>query len=374
MRNCICLPDLISRKHHRYDREAELRAFDDSKAGVKGLVESGVSKIPRMFHGGKLDIGENSGSDSKLSVPVVDLKDISANPVLRVEVIDQIRSACQEWGFFQVINHGIPVNVLDEMIDGTRRFHEQDADVRKEFYTRDLKERFKYYSNGALFSGQAANWRDTFSFVVAPGTFKPEVLPPICRDIAVEYSQKIRGLGFTIFELLSEALGLDPSYLKEFNCAEGLSINGHYYPPCPEPELTMGTTKHIDVDFMTLVLQERIGGLQVLHEDKWVNVPPVHGALVVNIGAYHKWQWTEDAPLRVKYPRLFHVSEQRHSKVGEMGTWHDSNGIYSVKSAYSVLELTSRVEIVPPTVPGFVLAKVWKSWVPSKLSLWITSS
>jgi hypothetical protein len=164
-----------------YDREAEVKAFDDSKAGVKGLVESGVSKIPRMFHTGKLDIGENTGSDSKLSVPIVDLKDIHANPALRVEVVDQIRSACREWGFFQVINHGIPITVLDEMIEGIRKFHEQDADVRKEFYTRDLNKKVIYVSNLTLFSGQAANWRDTFGFAVAPHPFKPEEIPLICR-------------------------------------------------------------------------------------------------------------------------------------------------------------------------------------------------
>ncbi|CAK8536696.1 unnamed protein product [Lathyrus sativus] len=266
------------------DFKAEVKAFDDSKTGVKGLVESGVSKIPRIFHTGKLDMGENSASGSKLSVPIVDLQDIHINPALRVEVIDQIRSACHEWGFFQVINHGIPVTVLDEMIDGIRRFHEQEADVRKEFYTRDTKKKVAYLSNRTLFSGQAANWRDTFGFAVAPESFKSENLPPICRDIVIEYSQKIRDLGFKIFELLSEALGLNPSYLKELNCAEGLYILGHYYPPCPEPELTMGASKHTDTDFITLLLQDQLGGLQVLHEDKWVNVPPLHGALVVNIG------------------------------------------------------------------------------------------
>jgi isopenicillin N synthase-like dioxygenase len=100
----------------------------------------------------------------------------------------------------------------------------------------------------------------------------------------IEYSQKIRDLGFTIFELLSRALGLDSSYLRELNCAEGLFIMGHYYPPCPEPELTMGTAKHSDFNFMTLLLQDQLGGLQILRYNKWVNVPPVHGALVVNIG------------------------------------------------------------------------------------------
>ncbi|KAI5430128.1 hypothetical protein KIW84_034631 [Lathyrus oleraceus] len=138
-------------------RKAEVKAFDDSKTGVKGLVESGVSRIPRIFHTGKLDIGKNSGSDSKLSVPIIDLKDIDTNLARRIEVISEIRSACHEWGFFQVINHEIPITVLDEMIDGIRRFHEQHADVRKEFYTRDLKKKVTYFSNGTLFSGQAAN-------------------------------------------------------------------------------------------------------------------------------------------------------------------------------------------------------------------------
>ena len=107
-----------------------------------------------------------------------------------------------------------------------------------------------------------------------------------CRDILLEYGEYVMKLGIELFELLSEALGLNPNHLKDMDCAEGLLALCHYYPACPEPEFTLGTTKHSDNDFLTVLLQDHIGGLQVLYEDKWIDVPPVPGALVVNIGDF----------------------------------------------------------------------------------------
>ncbi|KAI9075003.1 hypothetical protein K1719_043053 [Acacia pycnantha] len=276
--------ELEAASDSNYDRNAEVKAFDESKTGVKGLLESGVTKIPRMFYSGELNLSERSETDSNFTIPIVDLAGIHSNLTLHVEAVEQIGSASQKWGFFQVINHGIPNNVLDEMINGIRRFHEQDSEVRKQFYSREKKRKVNYFSNAGLFTNNPVDWRDTLGFLVAPNPAKPEDIPEICRDIVIEYSKKIRELGHTIFELLSEALGLNPSYLKELGCVEGTYALGHYYPPCPEPELTLGATKHTDADFMTILLQDQLGGLQVLHDNHWVEVPPVHGALVVNIG------------------------------------------------------------------------------------------
>ncbi|XP_020205023.1 1-aminocyclopropane-1-carboxylate oxidase homolog 1 [Cajanus cajan] len=269
-----------------YDRISELKAFDDSKAGVQGLVENGVTKVPRMFYceHSNLSDGSTSELNSNFSIPTIDLTGIHNDPILRDGVVGKLRYACEKWGFFQVINHGISSDVLDEMIKGTGRFHQQDAMVRKDYYTRDPTRKVVYVSNYSLYHDPAANWRDTLGCVMAPHPPEAEELPVVCRDVVVEYSQKVKAFASILFELLSEALGLNRFHLEDMGCAEGFLLLCHYYPSCPEPELTMGNSKHTDNDFITILLQDQIGGLQLLHDNQWVDVTPIHGALVVNIG------------------------------------------------------------------------------------------
>ena len=98
----------------------------------------------------------------------------------------------------------------------------------------------------------------------------------------MEYSKQVMKVGSLVFELLSEPL--HPNHLNDMSCAEGLAVLGHYYPACPEPELTIGTTEHADNDFLTVLLQDHIGGLQILCDNNWIDVPSHPGALVVNLG------------------------------------------------------------------------------------------
>lgn len=69
-------------------------------------------------------------------------------------------------------------------------------------------------------------------------------------------------------------------------------VNMNYYPTCPDPELTVGVGRHSDMGTLTVLLQDGIGGLYVkLEEDmdggkrgEWMEITPVPGALVINIG------------------------------------------------------------------------------------------
>ncbi|KAL1535702.1 1-aminocyclopropane-1-carboxylate oxidase 1-like [Salvia divinorum] len=254
--NCCC------------SRETEVKAFDDTKTGVK-------LRLTRNRH---------NTTNAKLEFPLLDLEGVADDPIKREAVVDAVHEASETWGFFQVINHGIPEAVLDEMIDGVRRFFGQDEEERKKWYTRDLKARVVYNTNFDLYSAPSANWRDTVYCEMAPHLPQPEELPAVCRDIMIEYTKQVMKLGRSLFQIISEALGLKADHLVDMKCTDGLTMLLHYYPECPQPELTLGASKHADSDFLTVLLTDQVRGLQVLYKNQWVDVPSVPGALVVNIG------------------------------------------------------------------------------------------
>ncbi|XP_006367031.1 1-aminocyclopropane-1-carboxylate oxidase homolog 1-like [Solanum tuberosum] len=273
------------------NRAKELKAFDDSKAGVKGLVDSGIVHIPEIFVTPSVTENEfsaenlNSCSDAvNAQIPIIDIEGINEDDFRRRRIVEEVGEACKTWGFFQVVNHGVPQHVMDEMIGGIRSFHEQPNDIKREFYSMDPMKKVMFNSNFDLYQAQVANWRDTLACLMAPNPPTNDELPQACREELLQYSQHVRKLGHTIFELLAEALGLKPNHLLDMDCAKGQFIISHYYPPCPEPNKTLGITKHTDPNFFTILLQDQIGGLQINHQNQWIDIHPVTGALVINLG------------------------------------------------------------------------------------------
>ncbi|KAK9150700.1 hypothetical protein Syun_009009 [Stephania yunnanensis] len=189
MANTSILQVLFDEIPPDYDRKQELKAFDDTKAGVRGLEEAGVTKIPRMFYtppdGIDIRILNSSDDGEAFKIPVIDLGGINIgnNIARRKIVIDEVRHAAETWGFFQIVNHGIPLNMIDGIHERVRRFSEEPKEERSKFYTRDLTKKVVYNCNFDLFQAPSANWRDTLSFMSAPDSVTLEELPPAFRSV-----------------------------------------------------------------------------------------------------------------------------------------------------------------------------------------------
>ncbi|CAL5342231.1 unnamed protein product [Camellia sinensis] len=109
-------------------------------------------------------------------------------------------------------------------------------------------------------------------------------------SVTKEYLEELWQLALKIAGALSEGLGLDRDYIEK-SLGEGCQIAAfNYYPPCPEPNKTLGLAAHSDHGGVIILMENDVAGLQVKHNHTWVAIPHVPGSFVVNIGAYTEWQ------------------------------------------------------------------------------------
>ncbi|CAN1312063.1 1-aminocyclopropane-1-carboxylate oxidase homolog 1 [Linum perenne] len=170
------------------------------------------------------------------------------------------------------------------MKTGIKEFFELDVEQKKRFYDLQQTKKVMYSSNPDMYSTPVCMWSDLMLAHVTPEFPKPEEIPESCIEILPKYTAEMTKIGDLLFQLLSEGLGLETNHLKDMGCLETIGYAFHYYAPCPQPELTLGCVHHTDIDFITVISQDQVGGLQVLRHNSWIDVPCMPEAMVVNVG------------------------------------------------------------------------------------------
>ncbi|PKI47050.1 hypothetical protein CRG98_032589 [Punica granatum] len=270
-----------------YDRTKAIKEFDESKMGVKGLSESGITSIPEFFIHPPQTLSDlrSSSRSSPGAVPVIDISGINSIAD-RPNIVRQVRDAAKSWGFFQVVNHGVPAPVLDDTINAIRGFHEQPHENKAKYYKRQEGQGVMFASNNDLYRTEAASWHDSLQVWMGPQPPVSEEIPEVCRREVIAWDGHAKGVADKVMELLSEGLGLEPGMFRELTFSDARTLVGHCYPHCPQPDLTLGITSHTDPGIITVLLTNRVPGLQVKHEDDWTDVDPVPGGLIINIGDF----------------------------------------------------------------------------------------
>jgi len=105
------------------------------------------------------------------------------------------------------------------------------------------------------------------------------------REAFSEYAREIGSLVRRVLGLISIGLGIEEDCLvKILGDEPRLRAQANFYPPCPDPELTLGLPVHTDVNVLTVILQSQVSGLQVIKDGKWIAVPAIPNAFVINLG------------------------------------------------------------------------------------------
>ncbi|PON86470.1 Oxoglutarate/iron-dependent dioxygenase [Trema orientale] len=217
-------------------------------------------------------------------IPTVDLSDPDKENRTR-----SIVRAAKEWGFFQVVNHGIPGHVITKLQEAGTEFFGLPRE-EKEVYAKppDAKSIEGY---GTKLSKGTQSWADHLFHKIWPPSsinyqFWPQN-PPSYREANEEYAKYVKEVADELFRSISIGLGLkDESVLKEAVGGEDLQymMKINYYPPCPRPDLAFGVPPHTDLSALTILVPNEVPGLQVFQDDHWIDVQYIPNALVIHIG------------------------------------------------------------------------------------------
>lgn len=166
-----------------YDRQAELRALDATKAGVRGVVASGATIVPRIFRVPS-PIPTTADHAAVPSVPVIDI-DVGGTGD-HGAVVAAVRRAAAEWGTFLVTGHGVPQEVASAALRAARAFHDADGGEGSEkarLFSRDPAKTVWYTTNFDFYDDDSpvANWRDSLYMNMDPYPPEPAELPENCR-------------------------------------------------------------------------------------------------------------------------------------------------------------------------------------------------
>ncbi|KAF7080596.1 hypothetical protein CFC21_084650 [Triticum aestivum] len=220
---------------------------------------------------------------ASLSFPVIHMEKLETGE--RGATMGVIRDACENWGFFELLNHGISAELMDEV-----------ERVSKAHYAACREEQFKEFAAKTLEAGEKGDdvkdvdWESTFFVRHLPASNLAD-LPDLdhhYRQVMKEFAAEIEKLAEKVLDLLCENLGLEQGYLKRaFAGSRGPTFGTKVssYPPCPRPDLVAGLRAHTDAGGVILLFQDdQVSGLQLLKDGAWVDVPPMRHAIVVNIG------------------------------------------------------------------------------------------
>ncbi|CAK7339807.1 unnamed protein product [Dovyalis caffra] len=202
------------------------------------------------------------------------------------KITDELVKASQEFGFFQLINHGVSENLMQDVLKVANEFFQLPADDKDRFYSEDPRQSCRLYTSIDYVQEKVHYWRDNLRHPCHPlqehVQFWPEK-PTQYREVIGKYSIEVRRISLFLLDLICKGLGLESGYFEnELSQVQSMTIN--HYPPCPDPSLTLGLPKHSDVGLLTILLQGDIPGLQVLKDGQWLAVEPLPNAFVVNIG------------------------------------------------------------------------------------------
>jgi isopenicillin N synthase-like dioxygenase len=277
-------------------------------------------------------------------IPVIDLGPyLSGAPGALEATAAQLRDALETIGFFIIIHHDVPQDLIARTFAEARRFHAQPLAVK-------MALRMNEHNNGYMAMGKYAVWTSAVNANDKPDLNEaffvkrerrpddplvrsgrrfagpnrwPDQLPGF-RDTVLAYTAAVDALGRRLMPVCAVALELPPDFFDAAFAESQFSFRLSHYPPVKAAENQFGIAPHTDANFLTLLAQTDVPGLQVrLPSGDWLDVPYIPGSFAVNSGDMMS-RWTNGRFKSTPHRALPPVGQHRYAIPFFMGPHLDT--------------------------------------------------
>ncbi|CAI0471146.1 unnamed protein product [Linum tenue] len=200
-------------------------------ANVQRMASS-LKEVPNRYIRPELEV-DRVVNDEHVSIPVIDMSKLVDG--YGGDELAKLHSACRDWGFFQVINHGIAEEVIMKMKIDVQEFFDQPLEEKMK--CAQLPNSLEGYGQAFVLSEeQKLDWGDMLFILAKPINgrnmkFWPKV-PSSFRATVDQYSTELEKLTISLLKFMAMNLGLDPEKLLPLFEEGAQAIRMNYYPPC----------------------------------------------------------------------------------------------------------------------------------------------
>lgn len=234
-------------------------------------------------------------------IPLIDVSPAMAPSASAADVATVARTidrACRSVGFFSIVGHGADPALfarLDALArDFFRRPDDEKAEISMERGGRAWRGWFPVF--GELTSGRPDRKEGLYvgedhppdhPLVVAGEPLHGANLFPArpagLGSTVMAWFAEMTRIGHQLMRIFEVALGLPDRWIATNLTADPVRLFRIFHYPAGDTS-DWGVGEHTDYGLVTLLAQDDCGGLQVHTGSAWLEVPPVSGALVCNVG------------------------------------------------------------------------------------------
>ncbi len=216
-------------------------------------------------------------------------------------VAEAIDAACRDVGFFTVVGHGVGPELQSRLDHAARRFFALPDSEKAEIAMARAGRAWRgWFPVGGELTSGVPDLKEGLYFGAELGPDHPRRRagtplhganlfprrPPELREAVLATMAQMTRLGQAVLGGIAVGLGLDRSWFARQLTADPVTLFRifHYPPAGAGASERWGVAEHTDYGLLTILEQDDTGGLQVRTPAGWVDVEPIPGGFVCNLG------------------------------------------------------------------------------------------